>query len=183
MTRVFVPLYPAQRGRASARVGWIPDANGCHIWQGARGGNGYGLVWDRSLRKARSVNRVRYEREVDPIPEGMYLDHFVCDNGGGGCCNPHHCRPVTPRENVLRSSKSAAAENTGKTHCKRGHLLAGDNLSQYRLTRNQRVCRLCIIIDTRLQTKANPEYFRAKNRRHYERRKARQAITRVEVTR
>jgi len=36
-----------------------------------------------------------------------------------------------------------AAINAAKSHCKRGHLLAGDNLVQASLKRGQRVCRTC----------------------------------------
>jgi hypothetical protein len=121
------------------RVGWITDANGCDIWQGSRI-NGYAMI--TVARKTAYVYRVRYEREIGPIPEGMELDHFVCDNGPGGCCNPHHCRPVTRRENVLRST-GFASTNAAKTHCPKGHLLSGDNLIPSKLAKRGRNCRMC----------------------------------------
>jgi len=73
------------------------------------------------------VHRVRYELEVGPIPEGMQLDHYVCDNGAGGCCNPHHCRPDTARGNTLRGV-GPSARAARQTRCKQGHELAGENL-------------------------------------------------------
>lgn len=87
------------------------------------------------------VYRVRYEREIGPIPGGMQLDH-LCDNGPGGCCNPHHCRPATPRENTLRG-RTLPAANARKTHCPRGHPLSGDNLVPSRLAKGERKCRTC----------------------------------------
>lgn len=62
--------------------GWYEDENGCHIWTGSRGSNGYPQCGVDG--KLRPVHRVRYEREVGLIPEGMVLDHYVCDNGAGG---------------------------------------------------------------------------------------------------
>lgn len=99
--RVVVSFHDAPRnGKASARVGWIVAENGCHIWQGARTG-GYGAV--RVNGRMLRAHRARYEREVGPIPEGLVLDHFACDNRL--CCNPAHVRPVTVRENVLRGTQ------------------------------------------------------------------------------
>lgn len=135
----FTPLGPPRAGKRSAHVGWITDANGCDIWQGARM-SGYGVV--TIAQRHQLVHRVRYEREVGPIPEGAELDHYVCDNGAGGCCNPFHCRPVTHRENTLRS-RSMASVHAAKTHCPKGHPLTGDNLDRYELARGGRMCRIC----------------------------------------
>lgn len=118
--------------------GWVVDDNGCHIWTGARTSWGYGQV--RIDGKVKYVHRVRYEEEVGPIPDGLVLDHYICDNGPGGCCNPHHCRPATTRENTLRGV-GPAAQNARKTHCMHGHELAGDNL--YITKRGRRDCRAC----------------------------------------
>ncbi len=120
-------------------MGWITDTNGCDIWQGSRNNYGYGRVM-LAERKIRYIHRVRYEREIGPIPAGMDLDHFVCDNGAGGCCNPFHCRPATRRENLLRGNTITAA-CAAKTHCPKGHLLAGENLIRNRLP--GRSCRIC----------------------------------------
>lgn len=125
-------------------AGWVIAENGCHLWAGSRGASGYGQV--RAMGRAggmQMIHRLRYEREVGPIPEGMELDHYVCNNGAGGCCNPRHCRPVTSWENKLRSD-GFASHRKAQTHCKRGHLLAGDNLLTYHLNRfGWRQCRAC----------------------------------------
>lgn len=119
--------------------GWVEVDSGCHIWTGAKR-SGYGYTRVEGVN--RFVHRLRYEREIGPIPHGMVLDHFVCDNGAGGCCNPHHCRPATVRENTLRG-RSKAAENARKTHCPRGHPLEGDNLVDHELKRGYRTCKKC----------------------------------------
>lgn len=137
---VFVPWNPANTGRRSANVGWITDANGCDIWQGGRNQFGYPVVWNDG--RLRVVTRVRYERDIGPIPSGAELDHYVCNNGPGGCCNPFHCRPVTTRENTLRSN-GVSSRNAAKTHCPNGHLLSGDNLLSAELARGGRECRVC----------------------------------------
>lgn len=135
-----VPFHPRPRkGKASARVGWVVAENGCHLWQGARTSHGYGTV--KVGGRTQHVHRVRYEREVGPIPDGMILDHFVCDNGAGGCCNPAHVRPATQRENLLRGNTVNAA-HAAKAHCPQGHPLSGDNLYVQPSTGKRR-CRTC----------------------------------------
>lgn len=109
----------------------------CHPWIGCIDSDGYPQAWDGE--RVRTVYAIRYEREIGPIPDGMVLDHYVCDAGHLGCCNPHHCRPVTQRENVLRGN-GVAARNRAKTHCIRGHPLSGDNLI---LKNGYRYCRAC----------------------------------------
>jgi hypothetical protein len=108
---------------------------------------------------------VRYEREVGPIPEGMELDHFACDNGPGGCCNPHHCRPVTTRENVLRGG-NMAARCMAKTHCAAGHLLSEDNLVPNDKRYGKRRCRACTNAARRaLRARRTPEQIEVRRER------------------
>jgi hypothetical protein len=109
---------------------------GCWEWQGARLAKGYGKFYYRG--KLRNVHRVAYELLVAPIPAGMQIDHFVCDNAR--CCNPEHMRPVTARENLLRS-EGRAATNAAKTHCKYGHEFTPDNT--YIRENGGRTCRAC----------------------------------------
>lgn len=127
--------------RNGHKAGWVVAENGCHIWQGGKDGNGYGTTYIDG--KSHIVHRVRYELEVGPIPEGLVMDHFVCDNGPGGCCNPLHVRPVTRRENNLRSN-SLAARYAARTHCDKGHLLGGDNAIPSRMAgEGSRLCKTC----------------------------------------
>lgn len=139
MTEYFVPFNKNPRyGARSAKIGWVVRQNGCHEWTGWLSDAGYGYVWTDG--KNRIVHRVRYEREVGPIPEGMHLDHFACDNPA--CCNPAHVRPASPRENVLRS-KSFVSANAAKTHCPRGHRYTPNNLTKFGLKRGERICLKC----------------------------------------
>ena len=137
MTGVFVEWTPGRKNSA----GWMEDGTGCHIWLGGRNNGGYGVVNEKG--RMRLVHRGRYEREVGPIPDGLDLDHYVCDRGSDGCCNPRHCRPATRRENLLRS-EGVSAKNAAKTHCPQGHELSPDNLDKSPSRRGGRVCRTCL---------------------------------------
>jgi hypothetical protein len=121
--------------------GWIENERGCHIWTGKRNEHGYGRV--TISNRQYFIHRVRYEREVGPIPPGLQLDHFACNNGPGGCCNPAHCEPVTSHENTLRGLAARGRPVGSATHCPKGHPLSGDNLRRFQLKRGIRSCRTC----------------------------------------
>ena len=129
--------------------GWYEDGNGCHIWTGCRSDRGYGRA--RADGRMQSVHRLRYEREIGPIPDGLVLDH-ICDNGAGGCCNPHHCRPATYRENTLRGD-TITARALARTHCAKGHPLTPDNLVRRYLSRGIRACASCMKARNRAATR------------------------------
>lgn len=133
MTGIFV----AWSDRANS-PGWIEDGTGCEIWMGARNSGGYGHATVNG--RTQLVHRLRYEREIGPIPDGLQLDHFACDNRG--CCNPRHCRPVTNRENVLRGD-GLTSQCRAKTHCPKGHPYSGDNVRMQRGRKRCRHCRQC----------------------------------------
>lgn len=88
---------------------------GCWLWFGAERG-GYGRLWEGRHVEA---HRWAYEHFVGPVPEGLVLDHFKCSNPR--CVNPEHVRPVTRRENCLRSDTSRAAVQLAKRVCHVGH--------------------------------------------------------------
>lgn len=94
----------------------------CWAWAAAKFPAGYGSY---SIN-----NRTRYA--------GLVLDH-TCRNRA--CVNPAHLRAVSHRDNILADGSGApAAANARKTHCHRGHLLAGTNL---KLDNGKRQCRAC----------------------------------------
>lgn len=135
---MFVPLHDKPKRKDCPNVGWMILENGCHQWMGGNNGSGYGKVWWDGRKQY--IHRLRYEWTFGPIPDGLVLDHYVC--GNRSCCNPLHVRPVTIRENVLRS-ESGPAQCASKTHCKRGHPLEGDNLTPTGKRIGQRRCRTC----------------------------------------
>ena len=102
----------------------------CWFWKGA--GERYGNY------KGEGAHRYVYEEVFGPIPEGLVLDHYVCDNPK--CVNPLHLKPVTQRENVLRSDTAIAAINARKTECKNGHTFTASNTYMYR---GRRICKKC----------------------------------------
>lgn len=51
---------------------------------------------------------------------------------------------LTTPHSRRRRGGMAKPNCTPRTHCKRGHLLSGDNLHSWYLARGQRVCRVCI---------------------------------------
>lgn len=118
----------------------LPDENGCWVWQGRLQPDGYARVHIRGV--STPVHRWSYEHFVGPIPAGLVIDH-LCRNRA--CCNPAHLEAVVQRTNVMRAPTALPTINAAKTHCIRGHELAGRNLV---ITRNgihpARQCRTCI---------------------------------------
>lgn len=108
---------PFVRWRNGSRLGWIENDQGCHIWTGARDRRGYAMTYDPVRRTTRYGARVRYEHEIGPVPDGLVLDHYVCDGGPKGCCNPHHM-----------PSRNSAGKPTPWEHGD-GHAAGQDSLS------------------------------------------------------
>lgn len=111
--------------------------SGCWLWTAGLIGYGYGGIFIEG--ETRTAHRVIYEMLVGSVPEGLVLDHFVCDLR---CCvNPEHVRPVTHHENILRGV-GIASRYAGRKACKNGHLLEGSNF-YIRKGQRSRVCRTC----------------------------------------
>lgn len=121
------------RERIESNVAKCP-VTGCWFWLGAIR-NGYGVISVND--KAKSVHRVAYGVFRESIPAGLHIDHKCRQRS---CCNPDHLEVVTAKQNVLRG-EGLSANNARKTHCKRGHALAGENLLRRNGVRNCRLCR------------------------------------------
>lgn len=117
----------------------------CWVWTGARKTGGYGTVRKNDGRRkfSYSAHRASYEEFVGPIPDGLELDH-LCRNRL--CINPSHLEPVTRSENIRRGigPQTVQAYHARRTHCRNGHLLAGDNVSHQPGTKTGRRCRACV---------------------------------------
>lgn len=110
----------------------------CWEWQGCLSTNGYAkLKWQT---RSEFAHRILYAWLVAPLIHARFLvelDH-LCRNRR--CVNPAHLELVSRREN-LRRGETVMSVNLNKTHCKRGHELAGNNIDQSKLP--YRICLLC----------------------------------------
>lgn len=126
------------------------DDSGCWNWNGGVNGKGYGphrKVWEKA--------------HGHPIPEGFYVDH-ICRNHR--CIFPEHLRLLTPRENIRAgiSAEVNKARFDSRTHCRSGHLLAG-NFRWVKIPSppfKKRVCKTCADKWRKQWVAKNPEYHR-----------------------
>ena len=114
---------------------YCPELGPCWLWMLQLDSRGYGRFWDGTRRPF--AHDFAYELLVGPVPDGLELDHLC---RVPACVNPAHLEAVTHRVNVLRGV-GFMAQQARKTHCKRGHLLAGDNI--YDRGGRKRDCRIC----------------------------------------
>ena len=115
----------------------------CIEWTGRRNKKGYGQI--RVNHRTVTVHRLAWELYVGPIPEGMLVRHFVCDNPP--CCNVDHLRLGTEADNtadkVAHGRQWCGGNGNGaKTHCPHGHPY--DEANTYiHPTSGGRICRIC----------------------------------------
>lgn len=121
----------AKQDRFWRFVAPMTDDRGCWEWFGGRNGDGYGTT-----SFGMSAHRVSFILHNGEIGSAWVLHR--CDNPS--CVNPVHLflgdNTANVRDMVAKGRHSAQL----KTHCKRGHLLSGDNLRPHPLWR---VCRAC----------------------------------------
>lgn len=118
--------------------------NGCWIWtacltvppRGRSEKSRYGLFWNGE--KLVLSHRWAYEHWREQIPDGLPLDHVVCDTPA--CSNPWHVEVSTTKENTARST-GVTARNTAKTHCPQGHPY--DEANTWVDKTGRRHCRAC----------------------------------------
>lgn len=119
---------------------YVDSKTGCHVWQRSCYHNGYAQFAPAGVGTV--GHRFAYERKYGQVPAGLQLDHYLYPERcyGPVCVNPDHVRPVTARENTMRSD-GISARNAAKTHCKRGHPF--DEANTYLLPNGRRACRAC----------------------------------------
>ena len=95
------PLSPGDIARFRRKV--EPGPDGCRLWAGAVGKNGYGKF--RVGERVIEAHRVAYAIAHGQVPEGMVLDHRGPDGFGCRkvCVNDRHLEAVTTQENSSRS--------------------------------------------------------------------------------
>lgn len=122
---------------------FAPHLGECWIWKGRPTAQGYGSYQRRMNGKSpTTAHRAMMIAVHGEIPAGMHTDHLCRVRM---CCNPRHLEIVTPRVNALRGF-SPAAEKARRTHCEKGHLLSGDNLTWKRNGAGvSRQCRTCYV--------------------------------------
>lgn len=118
----------------------------CWIWTAARS-LGYGRFHLVSGKPPIAAYVYAWESVNGPRPAGLYLDHFACDRRE--CVRPGHLRPVTPRENALRSD-SIAARSLAKTHCPHGH-----KYTDALIKRGKTYVRVCQVCERAHQVRSN----------------------------
>jgi len=131
---------PAPKPEAARFESKISRTEGCWLWNGTVGANGYGYFhvkrdgrWVQML-----AHRYSFEHHIGPIEAGATLDHLCMTPR---CVKPQHLDPCPTGENTRRSPHTLTGRNIRKTHCPQGHPYAGTNLF---LDQGKRKCRTCV---------------------------------------
>jgi hypothetical protein len=85
------------------------DENGCLLWNGVLGINGYGVI--TIDKKPWRAHRLAYYLANGEIPEGKIIGH-KCDVRR--CCNPEHLEAITHDENMAQMKARGRAKKVGK---------------------------------------------------------------------
>ena len=117
----------------------VVTESGCWQWVGALRPDGYGLVYDKHLKKLQRAHRAAYAILVAPVEPGLHLDH-LCRNRA--CINPEHLALVSHAENMT-------LDKDARDTCKAGHPWTDENTYVTFVKRKQggirpqRYCRVC----------------------------------------
>jgi hypothetical protein len=128
-----------------------PQANGCKIWMGPQGADGYARWKPSPGAKTVYVHVWVWTLHHGPIPEGMDVGHAChdrsvergeCDGGSQcphrRCCNILHLEIQSRSENTLRQSHA----NRKKDFCPKGHPYNEANTVKW--SDGRRRCRECL---------------------------------------
>jgi hypothetical protein len=94
----------------------VEKTDTCWLWRGYVQPDGYPRF--KFDGRPHNAHRLAYEWLVDPIPDGLQIDHLCRVKI---CVNPAHLQAVTSGENTRRVPGHPAVLNAAKTHCPAGH--------------------------------------------------------------
>jgi hypothetical protein len=134
----------------------VKKTSGCWLWVGSTKhkdpSRAYGEI--RVSGRKRPATQVMWElKHGKPWPKGMLACH-TCDTPL--CVHPDHIFVGTHKDNsqdALKKGRLVVAGNRLRSHCKRGHAFAGDNLIVR--PNGHRICRTCK--DLRNKARYRPE--------------------------
>ena len=98
---------------------FVKRTDGCWLWQGGLGKDGYGLLWCPTRRRSIYAHRLSYELTHGSVPEG-HVVHHIC--GNHPCVKPEHLIAVTHQLHTLHHPQRSP------THCLQGHLRNAENV-------------------------------------------------------
>lgn len=139
---------PADAMESIRRRTTLNKATGCWEWAGVTNRFGYAQAFYGNKRyMAHRLAALAAFGQFDPMLQVCHR----CDNRK--CCNPAHLFLGTRRDNERDKVAKGRHQNVRKTHCVRGHELAGENIA-IRMSECggvKRVCRTCERERARLQ--------------------------------
>lgn len=167
-TREGLPMTVSRKTPAERlAAGLERKPNGCLEWTGCvlkRSGHGRISVAGRGVIL---THRLAWELANGPIPDGMLIRHFICDNPP--CCNVEHLRLGTQVDNMADMvTKRRAGPRWGSaiTHCPLGHEYTPENT--YVPPSGGRQCRACAPLRDAKRKHLKKIYDAARWQRHKE---------------